>query len=390
MGLRKLPVFLFLLLISFPGHALAAEEPQVRVRLLQDVPSVRLTFSEPFHLEDPKTGKVLREWKSLPWVEVVAGEEGIRIGQMKTNLSKLVLQTDTDSYFRVNSQPYRGALIIIKTAADRLMVIDRLPLERYLVGALTSETSSSWPIEVLKAHAVVSRTMVAHRIWLRKDQPYDVTADTSTHLYYGVLAERPNTQLAARQTVGQVLTWENELFSTTFHANCGGHTEDAAELWEMKKKIPPLEGVEDPYCRGLKHYEWETSMTASELMAALKDDGVPLGAVVKSIQILEKNRSGRVRSLRLEGNGKSVVMTGEKFRDLLGFNHLRSLNFTASFSGEKWFFKGFGWGHGVGFCQWGAFGMAQQGMKMDQILEHYFPGAKKRSLKGLPGFETAY
>ncbi len=385
-SLSVLTLFSLSAFLSPLSAVYAAEEPQVRVRLLQDVASVRLTFSEPFHLEDPKTGKVLREWKSLPWVEVVAGEEGIRIGQMKTDLSKLVLQTATDSYFRVDSQPYRGALIIIKTSAGRLTVIDRLPLERYLVGALTSETSSSWPIEVLKAHAVVSRTMVAHRMWLRKDQPYDVTADTSTHLYYGVLAERPNTQLAARQTVGQVLTWENQLFSTTFHANCGGHTEEAAELWEMSKKIPPLEGVKDPYCRGLKHYAWETSMTAAELIADLKEEGIPLDTM-KEIRILEKNRSGRVRSLRLEGTQKSVVITGKKFRDLLGFNHLRSLNFSAALSGGKWVFKGFGWGHGVGFCQWGAFGMAERGMKMEQILDHYFPGAKKRPLKGLPGFE---
>ncbi len=378
----------FLALLFLPTTVFAQEQ-LVRVRILQNVPSVRLTFSEPFHLEDPKTGKILREWKSLPWVEVVAGEEGIRIGQLKTNLSAIILQTDTDSYFRVNSQPYRGALILMKTAPDRMMVINRLPLERYLVGALTSETSSTWPIEVLKAHAVVSRTMVAHRIWLRKDQPFDVTADTSTHLYYGVLAERPNTQLAVRQTLGQVLTWEDELFSTTFHANCGGHTEDAFELWEMKKKLPPLEGVEDPYCRGFKHYTWETSMTPAELMAALKEDGARLGAV-KAIQILEKNRSGRVRSLRIEGTQSNVVMTGEKFRDLLGFNHLRSLNFTAVLLADKWVFKGFGWGHGVGFCQWGGYGMAMKGMKMDPILQHYFPGAKKRSLKGLPGFETAY
>jgi stage II sporulation protein D len=377
--------FLFLLFL-FPSIVFAQEQ-QVRVRILQNVESVRLTFSEPFHLEDPKSGKTLREWKSLPWVQVVAGEEGIRIGQLKTNLSTVILQTNTDSYFRVNSQPYRGGLILMKTAPGKMMVINRLLLERYLVGALTSETSSTWPIEVLKAHAIVSRTMVAHRIWLRKDQPFDVTADTSTHLYYGVLAERPNTQLAVRQTAGQVLTWEDELFSTTFHANCGGHTENAAELWEMKKKLPPLEGVEDPYCRGLKHFSWETSMTPAELIKDLKEKGSSLGSV-KAIEILEKNSSGRVRSLRLQGTDGSVVLTGEDFRDLLGFNHLRSLNFTASFSGEKWVFKGFGWGHGVGFCQWGGYGMAIKGMKTDEILGHYFPGAKKRPLKGLPGFEV--
>ena len=364
-----------------------SEEPQVRIRIIDNAPAVRLTFSEPFHLEDPRTGKTLRAWDSLSWVKVVVAQEGIRIGEMKTGLSTLILKTDTDSYFRVDGQPYRGSLILMKTPTGRLMVINRLPLERYLVGALTSEVSSTWPLEALKAHAVVSRTMVAHRIWLRKDQPYDVTADTSTHLYYGVLAERPNTRLAVQQTRGQVLSWENELFSATFHANCGGYTESAAELWQMTKPLPPLEGVKDPYCRGLKHYTWQEEMPVPVLVGLLKNDGDKIGTVT-AVQVVERNRSNRVRSIHLTGTAGDVVLSGKKFRDLIGVNRLRSLNFTVSMTDQNLIFKGFGWGHGVGLCQWGAYGMAQQGMKMDQILEHYFPGAKKRPLKGLPGFEA--
>lgn len=364
---------------------LFAEETQVRVAILQEAESIRLTVPSACRLTDLKTGKALGSWPELKWQETRAGNPGLRIGSNEIASSAVVLQSAPGAIFRVNSKPYRGDLILRRSGKGRLMVINRLPLEEYLVGALTSEVSAGWPLESLKAHAVVSRTMTAHRIWIRKGQEFDMTADTSTHLYHGVSAERGRTRQAVEETRGQVLAFSGELFSATFHANCGGHTEDAAELWSVKGDLLPLRGVPDPHCRNLKHYRWKAAIPDEEFLARLGGEAVKIGAL-QEVAVMELNRSGRARAIRIRGDQGLLTLTGRQLREKLGANRLRSLKFTVSVKQGKVLLEGFGWGHGVGLCQWGAFGMARQGKGMDEILAFYFPGAQKRRLQGLPGF----
>ena len=366
-----------------PLPASAAQEPAVRVAIFQEAEGARLTIPVPCRVTDLQ-GKLLVEWPDLKWQEVRPVRQGLAIGRWESALDAVALELAPGAIFYVNARPYRGGLILRRTKQGRLTVINRLPLEEYLVGALTSEVSAAWPLEALKAHAVVSRTMAAHRIWIRKGQEFDMTADTSTHLYHGVSAERGRTREAAEATRGQVLAYEGELFSASFHASCGGHTEDAAELWATKRRIPPLSGVEDPYCRNLKHYRWTAAIPEQEFLLRLGQEAGEIGAL-KSIEV-EANRSGRARILRLLGDRGSMKLTGRQLREKLGANRLRSLKFTVTVRPGQVLFEGFGWGHGVGFCQWGAYGMARQGKTSDQILQFYFPGAQRRMLKGLPGF----
>lgn len=389
MPVSKVLIFFLNLFFLFGPQPAAAAEPaplQVRVALFQEADSVRITILAPCRVTDLQEGTVLAEWPDLKWAETAATDKGVRVGQSSFDARAVVLEpVKPNVIIRVNAQPYRGRLILSRTAQGKLLVVDQLPLEDYLAGALTSEVSSRWPLESLKAHAVASRTMTAHRIWIRKNEPFDMTADTSTHLYHGVTAETGRTRQAVDQTAGQVLVYKGELFSATFHANCGGHTEDAAELWSMKGKLPPLKGVPDPYCKGLKHYRWHAEISKREWDQALGKTAQEIGELVGA-DASNRNRSGRVRSIDLTGVRGSAVITGRRLRELLGANRLRSLNFDIVVGSGKIFLSGRGWGHGVGLCQWGAYGMARQGRKMGEILTHYFPGAQQRQLKGLPGF----
>lgn len=383
---KTLLTFLALFSLNLP-FVFPAEETFIRVAILQEVESARITVAGPCRARDLKTGALLAEWPQVKWKEVKAASSGIRFGGETLASQRVLLESLKDGLFRVNAKPYRGTLLLQQTSNGRLMVVNRLPLEEYLVGALTSEADSKWPIEALKAHAVVSRTLVAHRIWIRKGQPFDVTADTSTHLYYGVSAERGKTREAAETTRGQVLAYKGELFSASFHANCGGHTEDAKEIWQTRGDLLPLTGVPDPYCNGLRHFEWETVVEREQFGKLLGAIAEEVGTV-ENIEVTERNHSGRVKGVKILGQKGTTSLTGRKFRELLGENRLRSLNFTVSVTPHRVTFHGFGWGHGVGLCQWGAYGMSRKGKKVEEILSFYFPGAARRSLKGLPGFTS--
>ncbi len=371
-----------------PTGVFAATAPTIRVAILQDIPAARVTVLGPCRLTDLRTGALIGNWPNLKWQEVQVGNGGLRIGGTSVNAQAVLLEPVRGEILRINARPYRGSLIFYRTSAGKLTIVNQLDLEEYLVGALASEVGFNWPLEALKAHAVVSRTMVAHRIWIQRDRPFDVTADVSTHLYHGVSSEREETRAAGKATKGQVLAYAGEVLSATFHANCGGHTEDASELWEVKGDPTPLKGRPDPYCRDLKHFRWRANISTKAFGDLLQKEGQPIGEI-QSYEILERNASGRVRSIRFVGSQGTMTLTGRKFRELLGANRLKSLNFTLALSPRGVSFDGFGWGHGVGLCQWGAYGMAVQGSQMDDILSFYFPGAERRKLQGLPGFTAA-
>ena len=82
-------------------------------------------------------------------------------------------------------------------------------------------------------------------------------------------------------------------------------------------------------------------------------------------------------------NGKTVTISGVKFRDIIGPNVLKSNHYTIDMKGYYFDTEGRGWGHGVGMCQWGAYQMSKKRYKYTRILEHYYPGAKITKLREL-------
>ena len=72
----------------------------------------------------------------------------------------------------------------------------------------------------------------------RRSKKFDVYNNQSSQMYGGAYSERDKSNLAVDSTRGEVLTYEGEIFPTFFHADCGGRTRDATELWNID--IKPL------------------------------------------------------------------------------------------------------------------------------------------------------
>jgi stage II sporulation protein D len=71
-----------------------------------------------------------------------------------------------------------------------------------------------------------------------------------------------------------------------------------------------------------------------------------------------------------------LFLQGSDFRKAMGFDKIKSTWFDARLEGERVTFSGHGYGHGVGMCQWGAKGMADEGKTYREILKFYYPGAR--------------
>ena len=95
--------------------------------------------------------------------------------------------------------------------------------------------------------------------------------------------------------------------------------------------------------------------------------------MIKKIEIKNRTGSGRVKTLKITArDGKSTEISGPRFREIIGPNVLKSNYYDVDMKGYYFDLYGRGWGHGVGMCQWGAYDMAQTGIKASNILKFYY------------------
>lgn len=131
------------------------------------------------------------------------------------------------------------------------------------------------------------------------------------------------------------------------------------------------------YSRAGKSKSWTRFHSDAELAKLVQERYPGLG--FESFEILERGVSGRVGKIRILGrDGKTVEVEGLAVRWTLDTPDtlFTAKRVTPPDRGPGWLFTGRGWGHGVGMCQIGAFGMAQRGHSYREILHHYYSGVE--------------
>ncbi|TRZ96463.1 SpoIID/LytB domain-containing protein [bacterium] len=348
----------------------------VRVAIIRDAPTLNLVIGGFYEVSNPLNRSLLYRGRNLR-TTVTAYKGGISIGRMNFNLRKIYLEADNISAILINGRRFNGDIELIKDEKSRLCVVNYLELEDYIKGVLYNETSHYWPIEALKAQAVISRSFAVFKMQESRARDYDLTSDIYSQVYGGKASERQRTNLAVDQTKGLVITYRGDLFPAYYHATCGGHTENSAELWQTD--ILPLKGVACSFCKESPHFNWHLVVPLEEIEEKLTAAGYKISKL-KNITILKRNASGRVSELNFSSDAKDLKILAKDFRNILGPNIIKSTNFNLSLVNHDVVFEGLGWGHGVGLCQWGAYFMAKQGYSYEQILKYYYPGTDVKAL----------
>ena len=335
---------------------------------------------------------------------------------------------------RKERQLFRGALRILQRPSG-LTVVNDVPLEEYVTSVVSSEMSANCPPELLKAHAVISRSWLkgpaARGVasppstgpaevlrWYGREAhaDFEVCADDHCQRYQGITkAISPAAAEAVRATAGEMLLSGGEVCDARFSKCCGGLTEAYATAWD-DAQVPYLvsfaDGLEGPVPTDLEaflraspaafcntsdaallarilpgfdqetrdFYRWTVTYGAAELGEIVAARlGVDLGPIV-ALTPLARGPSGRIFRLRISGERGDVVVGKElEIRRALSRSHLYSSAFVVDSepgsAGEARFvLRGGGWGHGVGLCQIGAAVMAERGFGYRAILAHYYPG----------------
>lgn len=251
-----------------------------------------------------------------------------------------------------------------------------MDIETYVAGVVAGEIPNDWPMEALKAQAILARTFTAKFI-TEKDSRYpgaDISTDITEAQAYSADAVNARIRQAVQHTEGLVLlTADGRLPYAWFHAHSGGMTETAIHGLDWQGMEPTYtkvtEGEESAAApQGVQ--AWQAEFPAGEFLAACRRTGADVTGC-HNVTIGQKGKSGRAVTLLVDG----TAVNAARLRLALGSTVMRSTLLTElRVEDNIVHMAGRGYGHGVGMPQWGAYALAQRGMSGEEIALHYFSG----------------
>ncbi len=381
-------LFSVLLFLGFPAHSM--ENPLIRVRMN--------TASENIELEG--VGLSIRGSEKGYQLVAIPRNEKIEISRDTANgqaVWKVVRNGRSEilshrflalkgSDLRSGGKSYPGQILLSPQGDSQFDVIGILPLENYLVGVLASEMPLSWPLETLKAQAVAARSYALQTMKERSRQIYHVESTILDQVFTHIGNGPDDSPLVAKAKQAVKLTestvlksFQNQLVKAFYHSDCGGRTATSKSVWGTGSV---LGSVIDQSCPSNPKSQWNLTLSKETLSARLK---AFLGGgrfnLIHKVELLRPSQKERVEQVFVSWDtGEKSRLSAQEFRSVVGFDQLRSALFEVDNVEGGFRFRGAGFGHGVGLCQWGARQLGIQGKSYREILSHYYPQSRLVSL----------
>ena len=425
--LKKL-LILSVLLFTFIFASAAAAAEQIRVGIVVGQATAELSCEDEFTVRD-SAGKTTTMPKGKYFIHVQQGklffDDNNVFGE-----EVVVAAASGKQSPQINKRSYKGDFQLRAEQGDKLLVVNRLPLEDYLASVLPAKTMVVWPDDVIKAQAVAARSYAMYKMQQSKNA-YALLA-TDKELPYegtGKRIEKSAVTKLIQATKGQYLADAyGRAIEAVTTSSTGGRTESALNLWGTP--VSYLQSVED-YDSDSPEYTWERRVSPAFLEGLLAQRGYAAGKLT-SIRLsplddagVDRTPTGRVKYIILSGEAATVKISGDELVELLGLNSalfeletgtpvpetlkvpiedyygmeigskdidikvneskkpvwknlVRSYHLLGGGKEEKIIFHGKGKGSGLGLSAWGARGLANADAKATYktILAHYYPGAK--------------
>lgn len=329
-------------------------------------------------------------------IELISPQGPIEIFDVKNHLMSDELS---------HGQAYASRLFIIPNAESKFSLVQQTSFSEYLEGVVPAETFPAAHMEALKTQAIIARTYaLSHAPIEFSSMPFFTCASTRCQVYRGEGAKTQRTSTAVEQSKNLVLRDREGRFAHTYyHSVCGGHTEDkisslGGKGFDYLRGLPDGPGhfislqnerqlqdfVRNPqgaYCETSSYsskskYRWTQTLSQNQLRSIAKSQG--LDGSLTDIRVLSRGVSGRAEKLLLSHRDQQKTIHGEfKIRSALGglpssLFILDSMKKGGTIHSLR--IEGGGFGHGVGLCQIGAIGRAEQGQSFRDILQAYYPG----------------
>lgn len=420
---RCLIVFCLFVLFSLnTANAQAAQ--QIRVGVVDGQRSVVVYSDKEYDLLDATSGQTIQTLAANTKYLFVADGNLLKMDNKPLAVSKVTINAkQEESLININRNLYRGKMQInLQANGNSLNVVNILPVEEYIYGALSTYLEPLWPENAAKAQATVFRTIALYMINNPINKEFDIPA-AYWIFYGGAKDERDEINSIVDSTKGQVIVSNGKPIKALFHSSSGGRTEEIAG-------ISYLISTED-YDQDSPNYKWERLLTAKDIDVAIKYAGYSNIGRLQGFEFspLDMNRtfpdrgkSGRLKEIKVLGDQGFAIISGDDFIKILDLPSsafdmavanllpqvielpitdrfgnvigVKKVEVNLSGTGDNVFFpldrsytlrvawaenekivlKGHGEGSGIGFSQWGARGLAlDKGTNVEGILKHYYP-----------------
>jgi stage II sporulation protein D len=242
--------------------------------------------------------------------------------------ASLPLDFESSAPLLWNGRAYRGTLRLVPHVRG-FSVVNVLDVESYLRGVLKIEVNPAWPIEALKAQAVIARTYALRQAGRHGSEGFDLCATTHCQAYRGMPAEDPKLDQAIAETRGIVVFYGPNLAQTYYFADGAGWTADVSTVWGGG--IPYLTCRPEPVNYETPHSRWKAAVTQDALQKIMDALKMPVGTVLE-IRAAKRDQGNRVTLLEVKGTAGTATVKGHSFRMAAGSNLIRSTLFEVSAS----------------------------------------------------------
>ncbi len=281
-------------------------------------------------------------------------------------------------FIQFEGNHYQGCFCVVKKN-QHIYLINQLDLEDYIYSVLRWESWPGWPIEVNKAFAIAIRSyLVAKVVQANKQNNLFHIKNTNIHQTYNGVHTSVGLKRAISETYGYVLAYDKKPIEAMFDCCCGGVI--PAQLNSIDFSKAPYLARDYPctFCKTCKIYAWQVDYSLEDFEAILRDAGYDLKGI-RDIKVEKKDPAGAVENVVIKDGSTILQLTGKQMYSLL--TRIKSFCYSIEKKGKRIYFKGRGYGHHVGICQWGARRMIDAGWNYTSILEFYYPGTVIMQLK---------
>ncbi len=283
--------------LSFAGTTPISYENEVNVRLLTNstfttaidgqYTLVNLDTNAPINLGtnksvrfEAKTGQVM----ITVGTQALVSTKGFMLHETTHQDANQLTLTGMHANAKVenHTMTVRGSLTVQPSGAA-LLVVNTLDMQNYLKGVVPYEMSNYFPMEALKAQAIVARSFAHVDL---KNKPYiEMTEQSQVYKGKENVAIHNQTTKAVEATKNVYLTYNGSPIKTLFYSSSGGRTENSEDVWGGSA-LPYMRSVEDPYDKHARntHYNWNRTLSNAQLAQRLKlsSSELAIGLEIKS------------------------------------------------------------------------------------------------------------
>lgn len=222
---------------------------------------------------------------------------------------------------------YRGS-IRFQLGATFANAINTVPLDDYLKGVVPVEMPATWPVEALRAQAVVARSWTVRHLHPTTGS-FDVWDDSRSQVYRGVLGENAAVSTLIAAAPGAVQLYGSTVVNAFYHSAAGSWTENNEYAFVPSSgtvgstPLAYLRGVDDrapdgtPYDAAYPSISWSTvSLTHAQLNAILAADARTAVGTVTRLDLTHRGVSGRLYQVVVYGTTGTKTVSGDVFRDV--------------------------------------------------------------------------